>query len=328
MNYSWQPQKPKKKNKLLPLAILLVVIFALFAILGKFINLSKGKSSLIGMFDFAKEWSFNYKSENVLGVDSNLENIIRKNIEGVEGEFAVVVEQLESSSSSKITASINAHETFPAGSLYKLFLMAAVLEKIEKGELKEDQKISAKKQHLDEVLGGEEFGYEDFKGETISYSISEALARIATISDNYAAIMLAEIVGWEEVRKVARDLGAKSTVIKAPISTTASDIALFFKQLYIKQVVSKTVSEKIIELLAKARINDRIPAKLPKDIRIIHKTGELARVRNDGGIIFLEGSPYLIVLLSKDLKGEDKGTEILADISQEVYEYFKSRLEE
>src|SRR5690242_18950069 len=105
--------------------------------------------------------------------------------------------------------------------------------------------------------------------------------RIARISDNYAAIMLAEKVGWDSVQAVADEIGAVRTTIKTPISTSADDAAILLEKIYIGQMVSFEASEQIIDLLTKAQANNRLPAKLPQGLNIAHKTGELSQVRND-----------------------------------------------
>lgn len=256
--------------------------------------------------------------------DEELLKLIQAKIPNDNGEYAVIVKSLDTT---EHLAYLNHEAIFPAGSLYKLYLMAAALEKIEKGELSLETTVSAKANHLEEVLGGADFGYENRRGETISYTIEEILGRIARISDNYASIMLAEKLDWDFVRDYARRIGASSTTIKSPISTNANDTAHFFELLYQKKIVSEQASDKIIDLLKTAQLNQRIPAKLPKGkLKIAHKTGELPGVRHDAGIVFLDKTdtnkgPYLIVLMSKDLKGEDGGVAALAEISKVVYDY-------
>ena len=279
------------------------------------------------------------QNTNTLGVntkqDEELLKLIEEKIPKDNGEYAVVVKELGKSDNRQVF--INHQKTLPAGSLYKLYVMAAALEKIEKGDMTMQTVVTAQADHLEQVLGAPDFGYEDRKGETISYTVEEILARIARISDNYASIMLAEkLNNWEDVRDYARRFGAPSTSIKSPISTNAQDIAYFFDQLYQRKVVSEVASNKLIDLLATAQLNQRIPAKLPKSgLKIAHKTGELPRVRNDAGIVFFENEDdeatksatpqkaYLIVLMSNELKGEDSGVTALAEISKVVYDYFK-----
>jgi beta-lactamase class A len=255
--------------------------------------------------------------------DSALSNIVKKDLDGKDGNYAVVVEGLNPKSLDRYY--FNDHQVFPSASLYKLFLLAATYDQIEKGNLKEDDQITASVSHLVDVLGSPEFGYDDVEGNSITYSVREAMQRIASVSDNYASIMLAEKVGWDNVQKEADSLGATSTVIHDPISTSAYDIATFFRKLYMGQIVSKDASDQIINLLESDRINDRIPANLPDQIQIAHKTGELGGVRHDAGIVYLEGNPYLIVLMSKDLTYEDDGVETLAQISGNIYQYFAAK---
>ncbi len=279
------------------------------------------------------------QNQNTLGVntkqDEKLLKLIEEKIPKDNGEYAVVVKELGEGEGRAVM--INHQKSLPAGSLYKLYVMATALEKIEKGDMTMQTVVTAQADHLEQVLGAPDFGYEDRKGETISYTVEEILARIARISDNYASIMLAEkLNNWEDVRDFAKRFGAPSTSIKSPISTNAQDIAYFFDQLYQRQVVSEVASNKLIDLLATAQLNQRIPAKLPKTwLKIAHKTGELPGVRNDAGIVYFENEDdestssakpqkaYLIVLMSNDLKREDSGVATLADISKVVYDYFK-----
>jgi beta-lactamase class A len=268
--------------------------------------------ALLSAFNLSMPQSYNYQ-------DAYLKRIIDARLKDQAGDFAIVIESLDGDQLDRYY--LNEDKSMPSASLYKLVLMAAALKQEEGGQLKGDQVLSAPVTHLNEVLGGPEFGFEDATGD-ISYTVDECLARIARLSDNYAAILLAEKMGWETVQAEADDMGMKHTSIQDPISTTASDISLFFEKLYKKQIVSIQTSDKLIALLETSQINDRIPAKLPQGLKIAHKTGELSGVRNDAGIVFLDGNPYIIVLMSQNLQYEDDGVELLANISKDVYDYF------
>jgi beta-lactamase class A len=256
-------------------------------------------------------------------VDRELESLITNFLADKQGDYAVYVKDL--SSESGRNASINSDQQFEAASLYKLFLMGAVFDEVNAGKLTLDTEISAKMSHLDEVLGGRDFGYENYdSSESIGYTVREALERIATFSDNYAAIMLAEKIGWAKMQLLAEEIGTTQTSIKSPISTSAADVGLLLEKLYRGEIVSVESSEQILDMLSKSQMNNRIPALLPKEVKIAHKTGELSGVRNDAGVVFLEGNPYVIVMMSKNLKGEDDGIESLAQISKIVYDYYTS----
>lgn len=312
-------------NSRTKLGIWILFIIVALVLLAKFSGVSASKTY---RFDFSKGISLEAS-------DNRLEEIVTDNLRGEEGKFAVFIENLKGDERYVLAAD----QAFPAASLYKLVLLAAVLKEVESGKMKTEDTVSASKAHLTEVLGEEDFGYKDSPKE-IKYTLEEALTRVGRISDNFAAIMLTEKI--RESKKpdplvsMASELGMKQTSFNPP-TTTASDVALFFKGLYRGEIVSKTVSERITELLGLSKINNRIPALLPEDIKVIHKTGELSRARHDGGIVYLDKEDknasesaklkraYLIVMLSKDLKFEDRGVEALANISKEVWEYFRTK---
>ena len=302
-----------------------------------------------------------------------LSKIVSDNLQGKEGEYAVYIEELSATTSAHLRGGVEnkadshlggevkddpeiytlrSSDSFPAASLYKVYLIAAVLKEVEQSvilgseatpESKKDSgqarmtmqtRLNASKSHLIDVYGGVDFGYEDAP-EQIGYTVEEALTRVGRISDNFAAIMLMDKVGTEKVQAVADSLGARNTLMKSPITTSADDMGAFFRALYRKEVVSPAVAEQITKFLSFNQLNDRIPAGIsnsdpsnasnPPNPTIIHKTGELAGVRHDAGIVILPEKAYVIVLMSKSLKYEDEGVETLARISKDVYEYFKGK---
>jgi beta-lactamase class A len=280
-------------------------------------------SGISSFFNFNSSFSFIFKSQG-------LAKIVEENLSDKSGEYAIYIADLTDGENYSRNASIS----FPSASLYKLYLMAAVVKEVESGELTMESEVSARKEHLEEVFEGTDFGYEE-AGEVIGYPVEEALERVGRVSDNFASIILAEEIGWDSVQEIANTTGATQTMIKSPITTSADDIANFFQLLYQKKVVSESGSEKIMEFLKLNQLNNRIPAGVPEEVEVIHKTGELSRVRHDAGIVYLskrkagsaylENRPYLIVLMSKDLKDENEAIETMAQISKDVYEYFHNK---
>lgn len=314
---------PKSYTKigLVVFVLIIVVVLSNIIIHGPFKNTQLPSLNLVSSFSFAFE-------------SQNLARIVQQDLDGKKGEYSVYIGDLTDSEIYTLRSS----DSFPAASLYKLYLLAAILREVDRGNLGLEDVLSSDIDHLKEVLGELDFGYEENQGD-IKYNVQEALERVGRISDNFAAIMLSEKIGWDKVQAMVDEMGATSTIIKSPITTSASDIGNFFKALYQKKVVNESVSNQVIEFLSLSKINDRLPAGVPKDVRVVHKTGELAGVRHDAGIIYLPTSTsevdkdtsevyaraYVIVLMSKDLQYEDDGVETLAKISKDVYEYFKNK---
>lgn len=261
----------------------------------------------------SSNFSFEFKS-------NNLSKIISNSLPTDNGQYAVYIENFSDGEN----YSLRSLDSFPAASLYKVFLLAVALREIENGRLKIEDGLSASKEHLVDILGKDEFGIDDLPDQ-VEFTVEEALQRVGRISDNFAAIMLGDKIGWDKVQQMANELGAKNTFIKDPIQTSAEDIAIFFKKLYRREIISVKVSEEIEKYLALNQLNNRIPAGVPDGVKVIHKTGELSGVRHDAGIVYLANRPYVIVLMSKNLKYEDEGVKTLAKISKAIYDYFQDK---
>lgn len=250
--------------------------------------------------------------------DPKLASLIQPLIPQDNGDFAVVVKSLRDDQHNYFYKN---NRSFPSASLYKLFLLSATYRKIGGQQLSLDTQLSSNTDYLTERLGGVDFGYQDITGQ-INYTVEECLDRIARLSDNFCAVMLSDKIGWDTIQTEATQLGATQTVIKDPIITSPDDIGLFLMSLYQGKVVDATASAKIVDLLTTSYSKSRIPALLPQGLKIAHKTGELSRVRHDAGIVYLASNPYLIVMMSENLKGEDTAIDSMANISKAVYDYF------
>ena len=77
----------------------------------------------------------------------------------------------------------------------------------------------------------------------------------------------------------------------------------------------------MLTLLLSETVNDRLPALLPPDTPIAHKTGNWVNATHDAGIVFSPGATYVIVVLS-DLGFEEDGVTPIARLSHAVYDYF------
>lgn len=78
----------------------------------------------------------------------------------------------------------------------------------------------------------------------------------------------------------------------------------------------------MINILLDQKFNDKIPAKLPKNVKVAHKTGWITGVNHDAGIVFLpDGRKYVLVLLSKELENDKAAVKSMAKVSRMIYDY-------
>ena len=65
-----------------------------------------------------------------------------------------------------------------------------------------------------------------------------------------------------------------------------------------------------------------IPRNLPADVKIANKPGSLEGVRNDSGIVFVEGRPYVICVMTAFLANERDGEEAISKVSLAAWRMF------
>lgn len=233
-------------------------------------------------------------------------------LEQLDGSYGIAVENLGDGDS----VLINSDRRFPTASMYKLAVMYRVFQGFEEGSLSPDDAVTiTQADRVEEGWGG---GLS--AGTTMT--VSEALEAMITCSSNSAAYSLARRVGgWEEVLDAAGEAGVTIISDGEQFVSTPADLLRFFQRLDDGSLVSPEASQEMVALLLRQTVNDRIPAQLPSDVPVAHKTGELPQVRNDGGIVLGPAARYIIVLMSEEVDPEE-AIEAEAEISRMVYERY------
>ena len=92
-----------------------------------------------------------------------------------------------------------------------------------------------------------------------------------------------------------------------------------------EKVISAAASKEMIRILLDQRFNEIIPAQLPKEVKVAHKTGSITGVQHDSGIVLLpDGRKYVLVLLSRFDPVDEKTVIVaMADVSKLIYDYMQ-----
>ncbi len=165
-------------------------------------------------------------------------------------------------------------------------------------------------------------------------SIGDLVYDMIISSSNLATNIIIGLVDAREVTLTMTSLGAENLKVLRGVEdlmafrrglsnvTTANDLLLIYELLANGQLVDGQSNQEMISILLDQSFNDVIPALLPEDVRVAHKTGSITGVHHDSGIVFLsDGRKYVLVLLSKDLKDFTKGTATLSKVSKILYDY-------
>jgi beta-lactamase class A len=100
-------------------------------------------------------------------------------------------------------------------------------------------------------------------------------------------------------------------------TTDALGLAALLGKIGRGEVVSKAASAEMVEMLARQKFNEGIPAGLPPGTRVAHKTGTITGIRHDAGIVYGE-RPYVLVVLVRGIADGAVSARLIADISRAV----------
>ena len=154
-------------------------------------------------------------------------------------------------------------------------------------------------------------------------------------SSNLATNMLIELVTPDSVMKTMKAMGANDIQVRRGVedskafekglnnTTTAYDLLLIFDAMARGQIINRAASDSMINILLDQEFRNIIPAKLPTEVKVAHKTGSITGIQHDSGIVILpDGRKYVLILLSRfEPDDEKKAIAAMADASEMIYQY-------
>ena len=268
----------------------------------------------------------------------NLSQKVEAKLDSLDGTFAVAFKSLDDSSK---TLFINEEEIFHAASTMKTPVMVELFKQADAGEFALDDSIVVKNEFRS-IVDSSKYQMDissDSEGELYDVigqkrSIRQLIDDMITMSSNLATNILIEKAGAEKVTQTMRSYGADSIQVLRGVEdikayeqglsnrTNAMDLLILFEKLGRGEAVSPEASKEMITILSKQHFNEMIPAKLPKEVDVAHKTGWITGVNHDSGLITLpDGRRYVLVLLSKEVTDREQVIDSFAQISRQVYDF-------
>jgi CubicO group peptidase (beta-lactamase class C family) len=164
--------------------------------------------------------------------------------------------------------------------------------------------------------------------------IYDLLHRMITRSSNLATNLIIDLVGAQNANASMHEMGASDIQVVRGVednkafqkglnnTTTAYDLMIIMEALATGKAVDAGSSKEMIAILMDQKLRDKIPKKLPPEVKVACKTGSITAVSHDSGIIYLpDGRKYVLVLLSKGVKDLDDVNNTLANVSRLIYDY-------
>lgn len=254
-----------------------------------------------------------------------LESQIKQELNNFPGDVGIIIEDL----SSGWQIRINADKRFAAASLAKIPILAGALLAVKDGKLSMQEKLRLKGEH--KVLGSGQL--KSFPS-GLEFSLEKLFEFMIAASDNTATNMVISRFGMDYFEGSFKILGLKDTNLSRKMMdfrgrnrgrenyTSAKDISYLLEQIYRGRLINPRYSRFCLELLKKQKIRDRIPAKLPEDVLVAHKTGLEKGVCHDAGIIFMPKTDILVCVLTKHHNGNAKPSKnFIARAARLAYNY-------
>ena len=242
------------------------------------------------------------------------------------------------------TLFIGADQSFHAASTMKVPVMIELFRRVDAGALSLDQGILLINQFRS-IADGSTYSLDaTADSDSLAYtlmntrvSVRDLIDHMITRSSNLATNALIELVGADHANSTAHALGAKNIRVLRGVedtpafragmnnTTTARDLATLMESIETGRAASRASCDAMRDILSRQEFNSEIPAGVPKGTKVAHKTGVITAVLHDAAIVYPAGrSPYVLVVLTRDIPEQTVARRLISDISRLVYSYVTS----
>jgi beta-lactamase class A len=256
-----------------------------------------------------------------------LEKTLKSEVSNFKGEAAIIIEDLNMG----WRISLNEDKFFPSASLVKIPIMAGCFFAVYKGKIALKDNLILKESS--KVVGS---GILKNMAAGSKFNVEKLIELMITKSDNTATNMLIDLLGFDYLNSFFKNAGLTHTNLSRQMMdfkyrkkgvenyTTAADIAYVLERIYRREFLNKVISDRCLALLLRQKVNDRIPAKLPPQVLVAHKTGLERNVCHDAGIVFTpKGEHFLICVLTESKADTRKVKEFISNVSLYIYNNYQ-----
>ncbi|NOH03823.1 MAG: serine hydrolase [Chloroflexi bacterium] len=250
---------------------------------------------------------------------------------------SVAVQDLQTGREILINADVMMH---PASTM-KVPVMMEVFRQAHEGLLSLDERLKIYNS-FKSIVDGNNFALDEADDSELTLykrigeteSIRELNRLMIVRSSNLATNLLMERVGTPRVDAFIKELGIadmhvirgledkKAYRLNINNSASARSSAHMMRLIAEGKVVSREACDEMIQVMLRQEFNESIPALLPSDVRVAHKTGWTGDFFHDIGIVFPPGrKPYAISLFTYGFPENDESQahNCMAEISRIIY---------
>jgi beta-lactamase class A len=235
--------------------------------------------------------------------------------------------------------SYNADAFFHAASTIKLAVLAGVYGEVFHGRLTADAPVHVRNKFAS-IVDGRPFTL-NLEAEPTpevtrhlgrTMTVRELAYHMITTSSNFATNLLIDVVGVPAIQRALEDLKIEGILLLRGVQdeaafqaglnnqVTANGLLKLLRMIAEARAWSPEICAQMLEIMLDQRFKSGIPAGLPGDAHIAHKTGNISTVHHDAGIIYMGNrNPYFLVILTQ-FPADSKRSGAVAEVSKDLYE--------
>ena len=254
-----------------------------------------------------------------------LESAIRDVDQHLDGVAGIAIEDLTTGDH----FFLHENEVFAQASSIKIAVLAELYRQAQQGKLKLTDLYTVQASDLvpdSDIMGGLTPG-------VTHITLRDLATMMVAVSDNSATNVLIDRVGMDKVNAMLDSLGLSHTRLRRKMMdleaakhgreniSTPREMMDLLEAIYRGKVLNPESTSDFFKVLSTNKAS-WIPRDLPADVRVADKPGALEAIRNDSGIVFVEGRPYVICVMTSFLRNERDGEEAISKISLAAWRMF------
>lgn len=234
----------------------------------------------------------------------------------------------------------NADRWFHAASTIKVAILLGVYASIHRGWLLAHSRLHVRNRFMSAADGSPFRVYADRDANSDVHDAIGKMLRIGDLahhmiatSSNLATNLLLDLVGLETVQRTLDELGLQGVDIRRGVEdelafehginnrVTAHGLVALLRVIAEERAFSPELSRQMLDVLHQQEFRNGIPARLPRAVRVAHKTGEISTVAHDAGVVYPpHREPYIIAILTEWAPETSGRSATIAEVSRQVYE--------
>jgi len=250
-----------------------------------------------------------------------------------DAQVAVAVRDPSTSTS----LDIQSDREFHAASTMKIPVMIEAWRQVRAGTLAMDQLLEVRNSFRS-IVDGSEYAIVDDSDDAIyerlgeQMSVSELIYQMITVSSNLATNLLIEHLSADSIQHTVNNLDASGMQVLRGVEdlkafelgmsnrTNAQALARLLDLIAHGQAVERAADSTMVEVMLDARFNEMIPAGLPEEVNVAHKTGQITEIHHDAAIVYPpDAPPYVLVILIEGIADDSVSASLGAAITRTIH---------